>query len=311
MTSTTSEDLCTLLDRMSWGRSASRHVRPSRPARLHALPPTMWVTPAGEIGGHKAASRGVLPATVEWDEGTICVAAPDPTEHTSTTWTLNAAGMHRSGAIVLAEGAPLAGRPSRNMWSRHTAPVMSTYEAGQALDDLEEQGELAKWEMLQSLEHFAHEKIGAISSAICREISGADDTEAAPHLLDDEQMGVVVTNVIYGTSGTTSRILRGLERCLDPATTRNVDPVRYLTTQVRRDLADEVRVAIGDPQVGSRVRRIARGLGTGATLDQIIERYNQAHTSDRISTSRAIRALTVAPTLESSAVRSRFEVRHA
>ncbi|UQN30457.1 hypothetical protein [Brachybacterium kimchii] len=188
---------------------------------------------------------------------------------------------------------------------------MSTYEAGRALEDLKERGELAKWEMLQALELFAHEKIGSITSAICREISGIDEADTAPHLLDDEQLNVVITNVIYGTSGKSSRALRGIERCLDPATTRNVDPVRYLTTQVRRDLADGVRVAVGDPQVGSRVRRIARGLGTGATLDQIIEHYNQAHTSDRISTSRAIRALTVAPTLESAAVRTRFEARHA
>lgn len=89
-----------------------------------------------------------------------------------------------------------------------------------------------------------------------------------------------------------------------------MDPIRYLTTQIRRDLGDEVRVAIGDPQVGSRVRRVARGLGTGATLERIVERYNEVHSSDRISTSRAVRALTVAPSIESVALPIGFEVSH-
>src|SRR5699024_12309477 len=94
-----------------------------------------------------------------------------------------------------------------------------------------------------------------------------------------------------------------------PPTTRTAQPIRYLTAPIRRDLADQVRVAIGDPQVGPRVRRVARSLGTGAGLEQIISRYNDLHPSDRVSTTRAIRALTVDPSLESAAVRNVLEVR--
>ena len=204
----------------------------------------------------------------------------------------------------------MTGRPSRNMWDAHSAPVLTSHAAGRALDALVEQGELAKWSMLQRLEDFAHEKVQSIATSICREVADVDDETIAPSLLDAQQLDLVVTNVVYGTHGDSSRILRCLDRCLDPATTRRVDPIRYLTTQIRRDLGDEVRVAIGDPQVGSRVRRVARGLGTGATLERIVERYNEVHSSDRISTSRAVRALTVAPSIESVALPIGFEVSH-
>ena len=310
MTTATSDDLCTLLDHMSWGHVAAHLSRPHRPVRMHSLPPTMWVRPEGRVGGSKAAATGLLPAAVSWQAGAVFMADPDAVGGEEVRWEVDGAGAHLAGSIRLTEGPSVTGRPSRNMWDAHSAPVLTSHAAGRALDALIEQGELAKWSMLQRLEEFAHAKVQSIATSICREVADVDDESIAPSLLDAQQLDLVVTNVVYGTHGDSSRILRCLDRCLDPATTRRVDPIRYLTTQIRRDLGDEVRVAIGDPQVGSRVRRVARGLGTGATLERIVDRYNEVHSSDRISTSRAVRALTVAPSIESVALPIGFEVSH-
>ncbi|WP_157773478.1 hypothetical protein [Brachybacterium vulturis] len=307
MSTTASSQLCTLLDRMSWAQTAAGRERPTRPVRVHALPPTMWITPNRSVGGAKSAADGVLPAAITWTHGTIHLAGTD--DENTTGWQVRAAGVKQSGFIHLAPGEATCGRPDRRMWPVHHSPVLTSREAGQALDELQEDGELARWQMLASLEDFAHRQVGSVATSIFREVADLADTEVAPDLLDAQQLEVVVTDVVYGRSGADSRILRSLDRCLDPATTRTVDPIRYLTTQIRRDLADQVRVAIGDPQVGSRVRRIARALGTGATLEDIIDRYNQVHSSDRISTTRAIRALTVAPSIESTALRHVFEAR--
>lgn len=310
MSAATTEELCTLLDRMRWGAVADGLEHPARPMRLHALPPTMWVKPTSGAGGHKAATMGVLPASVAWEDGAVCLADPSA-RGPHAQWSVDGAGTRLSGSIRLTEGHQDTGRPSQSMWDSHAAPVLTPFEAGRALESLEQDGEAAKWSMLQHLEEFARQKVQSIATSICREIANVDDATVAPRLLDDQQLELVVTTVIYGKSGSSSRILRCLDRCLDPATTRRVDPIRYLTTQIRRDLGDEVRVAIGDPQVGSRVRRVARSLGTGATLEQIVERYNAVHASDRISTTRAVRALTVAPSIESSALPIGFEVSHA
>jgi len=307
MSTTTSSQLCTLLDQMRWARAATCLDRPTRPVRVHALPPTMWINPAPGTGGAKVAADGVLPATITWNDGPLHITGADDETHAG--WEVAAAGTTRTGSIQLAPGPAPDGRPDRRMWRAHHAPVLTSREAARTLDQLHETGQLARWQMLASLEDLAHRQVGTVATAIFREVADVPDTEVAPALLDHQQLEVVVTDVIYGRSGADSRILRSLDRCLDPATTRTVDPIRYLTTQVRRDLADQVRVAIGDPQVGPRVRRIARNLGTGASLEQIIDRYNQVHTSDRISTTRAIRALTVAPSIESSALRHDFEVR--
>lgn len=304
-TATSSSDLCTLLDRMSWARAAAAQARPSRPARVHALPPTMWIHPAPGTGGAKAAGDKVLPAAVAWHGGTIRVTAAD--ESPSIGWGVDAAGTIRSGSTTLAPGASSEWRPEDHVWTVHHSPALSARDAGRTLDELQEAGELARWELLTCLEGFAHRQVPTVATSIFREVADVDESQLAPALLDAQQLEVVVTEVIYGTSGAGSRILRSLDRCLDPVTTRKVDPIRYLTTQVRRDLADQVRVAIGDPQVGPRIRRIARALGTGASLEAIIGRYNRVHPSDRISTTRAIRALTVAPSIESTALRDVFE----
>ncbi|APX31741.1 hypothetical protein BH708_02310 [Brachybacterium sp. P6-10-X1] len=293
---------------MSWARAAAEYARPSRPVRVHALPPTMWIRPARGTGGAKAAADGVLPAAITWHGGTVRLAGTE--ESPSTEWGVDAAGTTLSGSTRLAPGEGLVGRPEERMWPIHHAPPLSPREAGRILDGLQEAGQLARWQLLSSLESLAHRQIPAVATSIFREVADVDEAQVAPALLDAQQLEVVVTDVIYGTSGADSRILRSLERCLDPATTRKVDPIRYLTAQVRRDLADQVRVAIGDPQVGPRIRRVARALPAGASLESIINRYNQVHPCDRISTTRAIRALTVAPSIESTALRDVFEARH-
>lgn len=308
MNHATSEQLCTLLDQMIWARSAAEQPRPRHRVRLHALPPTMWIRPAKGIGGHKTNRAGALPATIAWHRGALHAADPTRKRPVSAGWSVDAAGTHLDGTIDLAEGHAELGRPTGSMWPAHRAPVLSAHAAAGRLEEIIEAGELARWAMLAHLEQFAHESVGQVAASICREITGIEDHELAVRLLDDQQLDLVVTHVVYGASGPDSRILRCLDRCLDPATTRNVDPIRYLTTQIRRDLADQIRVAIGDPQVGPRVRRIARSLGTGAGLEEIIARYNELHPSDRVSTTRAIRALTVAPSLESTAVRADREV---
>lgn len=244
MSATTSSQLCTLLDRMSWAQSAAEQKRPTRSVRLHALPPTMWIRPTRGVGGTKTIAGGVLPATITWTGGTVHLAGSD--EAISTGWEVDAAGTKQFGSIHLARGESEYGRPDQRMWPVHHSPALSSREAGRALDQLQEDGELARWQMLASLEDFAHQQVRTVATSIFREVADLDESEVAPALLDDQQLEVVVTDVVYGRSGADSRILRSLQRCLDPATTRTVDPIRYLTTQVRRDLSDQVRVAIGD-----------------------------------------------------------------
>src|SRR5690625_7343754 len=106
--------------------------------------------------------------------------------------------------------------------------------------------------MLASLEDFAHQQVRTVATSIFREVADLDESEVAPALLDDQQLEVVVTDVVYGRSRADSRILRSLQRCLDPTTTRTVDPIRDLTTPGRRDLSDAVRVASCDPPGCSR-----------------------------------------------------------
>src|SRR5690625_3500004 len=188
MSATTSSQLCTLLDRMSWAQSAAEQKRPTRSVRLHALPPTMWIRPTRGVGGTKTIAVGVLPATIPRTGGTVHLAGSG--EAISTGWEVEAAGTKQCGSCHLARAESEYGRPDQRMWPVPHSPALSSREAGRALDHLQEDGELARWQMLASLEDFAHQQVRTVATSIFREVADLDESEVAPALLDDQQLEV-------------------------------------------------------------------------------------------------------------------------
>src|SRR5699024_2406024 len=102
------------------------------------------------------------------------------------------------GSIHLARGESEYGRPDQRMWPVHHSPALSSREAGRALDHLQEDGELARWQMLASLEDFAHQQVRTVATSIFREVADLDVSEVAPALLAGQQLEVVLTDVVYG-----------------------------------------------------------------------------------------------------------------
>src|SRR5690625_7240364 len=63
------------------------------------------------------------------------------------------------------------------MWPVHHSPALSSRDAGRALDQLQEDGELARWQMLASLEDFAHQQVRTVATSIFREVADLDESE--------------------------------------------------------------------------------------------------------------------------------------
>jgi hypothetical protein len=106
----------------------------------------------------------------------------------------------------------------------------------------------------------------------------------------------VVNVMMVGDPATESSegasVSRLLEQCLRPDRFSKVDPLMFLSRNLRRDAEDHIRRAIGDPRVGPKVRRVAASM-PGAGLEEIVEAYRREHPQDKLSTARAQAALQV------------------
>ena len=86
-------------------------------------------------------------------------------------------------------------------------------------------------------------------------------TLGAP-VVDQVKLDQLRDQMMFGDDTHSSAAERLLKLCTSPGTFRRVDPLRYLTTAIRRDATTAVRRAIGDPHIGPKVRGLARELGT-------------------------------------------------
>src|SRR5699024_9606795 len=132
----------------------------------------------------------------------------------------------------------------------------------------------------------------ALKHATCAMRNGVVGQPTAA--LDDITLERIRTEVVYGTDGPSSPIQRLVERCTRPGTFARVDPEKYVISSVRTDARAAVRKALGDPHVGSKVRRLATEMPE-ADLEDLVAAYRQRYPADRLSTTRAEAALSVAP----------------
>lgn len=293
-------DLCSMLERTRSGLEASQ-MSPSASSRLHILPAFLWSRPSPGAVGRKELGGAELPIAISWEGG--LVQEVEIGAERAVSWTARGLGLNRSGVSVLKPGSPrfsfdaLHDVPGE-VWS--PAVPVTAGDIGALHDD----GERATWDAIAMLEPRIRDAVRRASTAIAREVS---DDDGALRMIDDEQIEAVVTRVAYGSSGGHGRLWRSIQRCSDPSSTAEVDPVRYLLTRIRRDADDEVRVEMGDPRIGQKVRRVARELGVGTSLAEIIFVYNERYPADHLSRRRAINALTVSSRVEADALSWDFE----
>lgn len=297
------DNITAMLQRIVHGRAAEQAAADLDTERggagwsLFVLPAWGWAVSRINVGRKDrvvgSPQRLLLPVRLTWSPAGVLVVAGDRARQASFT----AAGMGHSavGTVQLDPGRP-AGEGGLPDGVLEPAPVWGPRATGRVgvlgeLDRLVDDGRAGYWEVMSFLEGKVERALHFATSRASTELLDVGERARA---LDDISLETLRSTMVYGAlgQGDPSPIQRLVERCTAPGTFARVDPERYILTSVRRDARAEVRKALGDPHIGSKIRAVAAELGP-VGVDALIAAYRARYPGDRLSVNRALAALSV------------------
>ncbi len=311
----TLDSLCSRLESILWGRAAeellvSGSTTPTGPRAVTLLPAWDWRMPAMDIGrkgrDHESGQALLMPVRLDWggNDALVRLEGADAPER-PYQWTAHSMGWTDSGEVAhLHERPPNISQRAKNSSrvtslnaivsdGNYSAPGIHRYTVD-GLQDIVRAGRQSQWQLLFSLEPFVTATVHKAHSAVSHEIG--ELTGRVQSVLHETGIEQVVNAMMLGDTSMDSTdgasVSRLLEQCLRPDRFAKVDPLMYLSRNLRRDAEDHIRRAIGDPRIGPKVRRVAAHM-TGATVDEIVAAYRLEHPQDKLSTARAQAALNV------------------
>lgn len=294
-------DLCGRLERILVGRAAARLLESPEALPEHGglwvAPMWSWVFSRIHVGRKDRAgdgSRFRLPIRAEWSAGEVVVV----TEKSAVLQEWTTAGLGHSGLGVTE--VRLADVETDQMVREETGlpisvalPRRSRRELVSRLTEMVEDAKRAHWESLAWIEPFVERALTNAHAAVSNELQVNPGRFSS--VLDETKLKMIADHMLLGDDSHQGKVSLLLEKCLAPSTFVRCEPVRYIKEALRRDANNEVRRALGDPHIGTKVRAIARLLGPRANIDQVVEEYRRQYPSDRLSHARASAALSVAP----------------
>lgn len=307
------ETLCTRLEKILHGQAAQAILNagdlPER-AGLVILPAWSWEHPLIDVGrkdkAHGTGDRMLLPVRNTWD-GTMVALVTEASRSVSyRTRGMGHAAAGQSRLVRRAGDAPVV---TVTALPSLAEPVFVGADTRArtlaALNALVAAGKAAHWDILTWMEPklrtLAHQAHASVSYEIGLSV-GVEEP-----MLDELGLEQIVDIMMYGTSvsgddsdedrreaGKPSAMFRLIELCLDSERFLRVDPLKYMTKHMRRDVEAQIRRRIGDPHIGPKIREIARR-HPRAEITAIVDAYREVYPKDRLSLPRARAALSVTP----------------
>lgn len=296
---------------------------------LLALPQWQWQVADPAIVGRRAGAGnkdGIrrLPVRASWQPGALAIITRTPVDHpmnvavsddTPLSWTLCGPGVLTSGVMVVTmtdtpesalnlmpgdsskripglQGAPSADEVIEFPVSFAVAPS-TRHDVESALEELIMRGKTAWWDVLTELESNLAYALGRAQTALAHEISLTLGIEC-PRLLDDTGLFSVQTELTYGNETKPSRLNALIEHSLQPRRFAKADPERVILTTIRREARDGIKRKIGDPHIGSKIRRHIAENPHLRTPHELLEAYRERHPKDHLSFGRFQQAISVA-----------------
>lgn len=255
---------------------------------LVLLPLWDFVVPGINMG-RKGRNISKFPVRRAWSAPMLLV---DENARWSGEWLIDDMGVKESGSVsVVASGSGCSRTEVGTGETEVVAPVMPKRALVAELSSLAEDGELAWWELLMGFEGLVRSRVEQAHVALSIEVAG--DSERSTPLLDSRMLDSVVDRILFG-SDNRHPFKSLLARAMGDPSGRRADTLKYVSDSVRSMAWREIRRVSGDPNVGSKIRAVAREIGS-SDVHEVLDAYNEREKS-HVSAVTVVRALTVVPT---------------
>ena len=244
------------LEFSKWGQAASwykaaENLDPN--SRVLALPVWAWRKP--KIKMPKTKAGRLFPLKIMW--GTPIVTPFDGP--TAATWHFDALGNTEEGIAEIDRDGTISAVDS-------FSPAIIT-----TASELTSKGELAYWQIYEKIRAWTGEKVQDAAKKIYAEIPGIE--------ISDTDIEIISTKIETGPRSPMQKILAQICDPENPGFTK-VDPLRAISTEIRRTALEVMRLQLGDTQKGWKIRRVAREIGT-ENLREIQEEVTRRYPADR------------------------------
>lgn len=294
--------LCAKLHAIIVGRAAAELLDDTDSLPEHGAvfvaPSWSWLFSRINVGRKDRAADGSrlrLPVRVEWSTSPVSVLGVGRRKRHN--WVSTGLGHTGSGSVLVGVSETVCDDrveldPETGMVVDAILALRSKPEVIAELRRLVEAGQKARWETLLWLEPHVERALILAHSNVANELSNQWGYRRT--LLDETKLKSIADQMLLGDESHPGKVSQLLERCLRPDVFKRVDPIKYIKEALRVDANTEIRRALGDPHIGTKIRKVAIELGT-AELDEVIKVYRQRYPNDRLSRDRAEAAMSVAP----------------
>lgn len=284
---------CILIGRTAAATNTDRFIGHTTIVRL---PVWSELKPVIDVG-LKAVKHAdlVLPARIDWSVPPVVLLSDNET--VTATWRITNMGHQLSGTVIVSQFGLSTDVPGQ--LDCQLIDAFSPRDLKRKLGQLVEIGATAKWEVLQSFEGYTRSKLTEASRILAQEFSEYHG-QSIPGVIDEIAVDALLTHMLFG-EGDTSIVSRMVDKAMHPDAFKSFDPARYFSLNLKRSALGEVRRSIGDPHIGTKIRRIHKQVGA-TNLDDLVSAYNEQYPKEHLGTKRAAAALTAGPEVGVTAV---------
>ena len=290
---------CSYIDGIILGRDASEVTVPDMNVAVTALP--TWAYLRSNVNVGLKGKSNSIPARINW-HGPHLIAHDEPVER---SWSIEGLGHSLSGTTIVTPGLapPVYGDPILPV--EVFSPLLLPEDAQEEVDQVVVAGHVDYWEALMMLEDPVMQALDEARTAISAEVHDLEfnDQDRIPLVVDNTTLQGLRDEMLVmpGRNTSQSAVERIIEKALLPETFKRVEPGKYISTALRRDARTVIRSKITDPHAGSRVRKLARYLGTNDP-EVLLQECRVRFPTTRISLDGIKRSLTTGPEVTASAL---------
>lgn len=304
------ETIAGLLERIHHGRSAAAlidggsHDGETGAMHLAVVPMWSWKLSAISLGrkdrAYDGSGRLLMPIRLVLNEDApIALVRPDSCPE-SISVCENGLGHADTTDVILDTLGTESRADGDGRLLSVPAPLLNASEVQSRLHEYRQDGVEAHFEFMMLIEPWLRQQLEVARSYLSRDILDDPDDDGVV-IADWVSLETIADEMLVGTDEKPQGYTydRLVAQCLAPDAFIDKEPSLHVKRVLHYEALYKLRTSVGDPKIGSKIRRLARELGT-KDIDTIVETYRSRYPREGLSTKRAEAALTVVPRIHES-----------